>query len=93
MSIDPFEPDPAGNDWTGLSAAALGIGGGMAVGFTGAMMLGRAGSTGTTVGLALNVAGAALSLGTIASLFLLPDSRVYDDVKAGEWNVPTHWTE
>ena len=93
ISIDPWSPNPEGHDLKALATGMLGIGGGLGIGFTGAMMLDRAGSAGSTLGLALNVAGATLGLGTIAGLFLLPKSTVYEDVTANEWNVPTSWTE
>ncbi len=93
ISIDPFSPNPEGVDWKGFAAGMFGVGGGIGMGFVGASMLERAGSTGSTLGLALNIAGATLGLGTIAGTFLLPKSTVHDDIAAGEWNVPTRWTE
>ncbi len=93
ISIDPFEPRGTERNWTGIAGGVLGIGGGFAMGFTGARMLERAGSAGSTLGLALNVAGATLGLGSIAGMFLLPKSTLHDDIKLHEWNVPTHWSE
>jgi hypothetical protein len=94
ISIDPFEPDSEERNWKGLIAGGLGIGGGLGVGITGAMMLERAGSAGSTLGLGLNVAGAALGIGTIAGLFFLPKAdTLYDQIESTEWHVPSHWTD
>lgn len=93
VSIDPFEPDPKGRDWASFAAGMLGVGGGIGMGATGALMLERAGSAGSTLGLALNVAGATLGLGTIAGLFLLPKSTVFEEISSSEWNVATHFHE
>ncbi|MCW2921612.1 MAG: hypothetical protein JWL76_1486 [Thermoleophilia bacterium] len=93
VSIDPFEPDPKGMDWKSFAAGTLGVGGGLGLGVAGAVLLERAGSAGSTLGMGLSVAGVTLGLGTIAGLFFLPRSSVYDQVASTEWNVPTHWTE
>ena len=96
ISIDPFEPEAKERNWGSIAAGSFGIGGGLAIGVSGAMMLeraGNAGSAGSTLGLALNVAGATLALGTIAGLFLLPKGDLYGRIESSEWHTPSHWTD
>jgi hypothetical protein len=93
ISIDPFEANPKGHDWKAFAALGAGLGGGMATAVTGAMMQERAVAGGTKLGVALNVFGAVLSLGSIAGLFFLPKDTVADRIEASEWHVPSDWRD
>jgi hypothetical protein len=93
ISIDSFDHGPRRIIIPSILIGAAGKGGSLAAGKAGRAKHASKNPRTSQIGLALNIFGGAMGLGTIASSFALPKRSVASTIAGMESHVPTRWTE